>query len=175
MGSINRYRDIDIADAIYGWKSATAMIGNTKHKRSITPDPSFGPRLGQQRQSLGIDLMFITPLVFIIAVSKPLDYTFCHILTSPGGSVSNVDKKSVAAVKPALLKIILELHSKGFQTPLLTCDGEGAIASLVHILNNMGINISLTVSGQHVHEVEKKYSLSKKNIVYLFTTVCNVY
>ena len=155
-------RDIDIADAIYGWKAASAMMGNTKHKRSVTPDATFGRRLVQQKQSLGIDLMFIMPLAFIIAVAKPLDYTFCQVLTSTSGSDSNIDKKSMATVKPALLRIIGELHSRGFETPDLTCDGEGAIAALVPYLNNMGMNISLTSSGQHVHEVERKIQFIKE-------------
>ena len=155
-------RDIDIADEIYGWKSATAMMGNTKHKRSITPDATFGRRLVQQKQTVGVDLMFIAPLVFIIAVAKPLDYTFCHALISPSGSLSNIDKKSITTVKPALLKILSELHSRGFESPMMTCDGEGAIAALVPVLNNMGIEISLTASGQHVHEVERKIQFIKE-------------
>ena len=100
-------RAIDIADIIYGTKPVSALIGESKKRKSPAASILIRPRSVQEMQHVFLDLMFIAPLAFLVVISKPLDMTFCQILDSDSsGEATVATRRNIAKLEKAINNII---------------------------------------------------------------------
>ena len=138
-------QDVARAKLLYGPDIAD-LKGKTKERKSKIASVVNIPIPIEARQSLHVDLMFIEGVIFLISVSKPLDYLMA----------TNIISKSTEIVWKALWAQINAYKARSFSVNILLSDGEGAIAALSSRLNNEGIKVDPSGTGQHVPAVENK-------------------
>jgi hypothetical protein len=146
-------QDFHRADQISG-PSIQAIKGKTTRRKGVVSDMVLAPPTMQQQQRAEVDLFFVKGLVFL------------HVMLTPMGLslVSHCKSKKAVNVGPKLKAIISQCKSCRIQLPILWADNEGAIATIVPDLNDMGIPVDTVPAGTHCDTIERRHRTIKERV-----------
>ena len=148
------------ADSIWG-KDIASIKGKTKKQTTASPDYELVEKSSQKMQVLSIDIMFLERIPILIGVAHPLDFTLVtDLLTCHGGRSS----RSAPTVLRGIKYFLAVLASRGFSSPVIMSDGEGAIGALIDELRLLGVEIDISGAGGHVSRIERRIQMVKERV-----------
>lgn len=140
-----------------------SLKGKTKWQKPRIIKPVYVPLPTQREVDLHIDLGFSEGEAFVVSATTPLKYIQAVHLSG--------NKRDVATVRPAVMRMINAYKSRGYEVKNVLTDGEGAIAALTPELNAMGINVNPTGAGQHVPIIENVLRQIKERMRCVYHTL----
>lgn len=131
-----------------------ALKGCTTKHKSAAAAVQLVPRIVQKQQQLQIDIIFVKGCAFLLGVLLPLHYALCEPLL----------KRTVGEIGNKLKFFLGVAKKRDFETPLIRCDNEGAVAAIAPDLALQGLAVDLAGPGQHVAEVERLARTVKERV-----------
>jgi hypothetical protein len=114
------------------------------------PEPTDAVVLREQR--LYADLIFVEKQIFLLTISKPMDYMTATPLAN----------KSAVAFGQALLNVISEYKSRRFRVPSVSIDGESAAAAIAPQIEAIGTCVDRRKD--HVEIIERAAQTVKTTV-----------
>lgn len=111
--------------------------------------------------TLSVDIMFVSGLPFLLAISRRL----CLL------SVIYLNDRSMSTLKQSLDDIISLYAVNNFNVGTILCDGEGAIGALKTYYQSQGISINPTSKDEHVPEIERAIRQVKERVRSFWSTL----
>jgi len=141
-------KDVDNANVLFG-KCAACMQG--KMTEPAAPTSMSAPPL-EIGDTIHCDLFFIKKVPYLISVEDKTGYKM----------IAELKSKSRIHLEPALEKMVKHLKSYGWNCKQIRSDRENVFRSCEAFLNNMKIELKLSVAGRHERKAERSIRTLKE-------------
>lgn len=148
--------DLVNAQDIYGTPAAY-QLGQGTQRATKCRDDDVIPIHQSVKQDLQVDLFYFLGQAFFLSISVLLGLIMVTHLGPGNESTLSGDKgseRSRSKAGEALLMHVTQYQSKGFHVASVTSDGEGAIKSVRHEVQKLGVEINILGRGSHAPHAE---------------------